>query len=366
MSTAALPANPVVPMLAVRRGWLEPYDAVLAGALLVAAVITAATGRPLLAPQAWLGPNILLSFGFLAGCFLLLFVARMANLRLRHHRLPGLTLRVAVARHFGLHTLGRALRFAVAFELVRLPATVLVQRIPALRALPHRPHLPQVFDEPVLGAQRLMHGGFDPQAALASVPWPAWFAEAMDYTAVAWLAVPGLVVAYALSCSHRLRTKRLLVSLPAVWMLCPLVALALPTTGPFLVQQGAYPAAGMHITDAAQFHRFIHWNMELFPQRGGAVHFGYGLMGLPCLPAAALVVCLLFTRQTAAMVFRATLAMSLVVLLAMLLAGWHYLIGIYAAAALAAAVWWASGVFLKRIGHGREYRPDDALALPNG
>jgi len=346
----------------VRSGWLEPYDAVLLVTWAVAAVIGVASGRSLLAPQTWLLPNILLSFGFFAGCFVLLFLARMANLRLRHHRMPLLALRVGVARHFGLHTLGRALRYAVAFELIRLPATMLVQRIPALRALPHRPHLPQVFDEPVLIAQRFMHGGFDPQAWLASVSWPGWFTEAMDFTYVGWLVVPGLIVAYALSCSHRQRAKRLLVSLLAVWMLCPLIALALPTTGPFLVQQDTYPAAGMILTEAGQFHRFMHWNIELFPQRGGAVVFGYGLMGFPCLPAAALGVCVMFSRHTAPMVFRVTLGLSVFVLLAVTLAGSYYLVGIYAGLALAGAVWWSSGVFLKRFGHGREYRPDDALA----
>ncbi len=361
MRTVTIQARPVLPRLHARRGLLEPYDLVLIAGGLVALAVGVLSGYPLIEPQAWMLPNIALSAGFFAVCLVLLLSCCLVVMRVRHQRLPANALRVAIARYLQAPTLLRALRFAVVFELVRLPATTLTQRLPWFRAMPHRPDLPQVFDSQVLWFEKLIHFGWDIPVSLASLNWPGWMTGVMDQVAMHWLILPGVMVVYALTSSHRAQADRFLVALLAVWLACPLVALVLPTTGPFLMQQEVFSSQGMTATHQTQQAMFHHWVEHLFPQRDGALVFGYGLMGFPSLPAAAVGVCIMFGWRASRPARHLVTVGAAIVVLSTLIAGWHHTVGVYAGALLAVGAWWCAGLLIQHTSGARPSHPDDML-----
>ncbi len=340
----------------VRPGVLCAYDVSVALALAAAITLSLATGVALCVPQVWMLPNLLRVVVFLFAAFAALGIARVGWMRFRHARLHPLTRRIALARHLGPRSAWAAVRFALAFELVSLVSTTLTQRLPVLRTMPHKPSLPRVFDESLLRVETMLHLGLHPTRWLASLPWPGFAAEALDVLGAFWLIAVGLIVAYALTCSHHARAGRFLATLLAVWVLCPLVAVALPTTGPFLVHQNVFPASGMPLAHEMQQARFHHWVMHLFPQRDGAMIFGFGLMGFPSLPAAALTTCVLFTWRVWRPVRYLTLATALMILLGILIAGWTYAVGVYAGVLLAVLAWLVAGGLQRRFGRPTKLR----------
>jgi len=340
----------------VRPGWLCAYDVPVVLSVAVALLVGALTGVALFVPRPWMLPNLARSVVFLLAAFTLLGAARVTWMRFNHGRLRPLTRRIALARHLGPRSAWAAVRFAIAFELVALVSTTLIQRLPVLRPLPHKPRLPRVFDADVLHVETLLHLGVNPGAWLASLPVPSLVVRLLDALAAHWLIVVGLIVAYALTCSHHARAARFLATLLLVMLLCPLIALALPTTGPFLVRQDLLPAAGMTLAHEMQQARFHHWVMHLFPLRDGAMIFGFGLMGFPSLPAAALSACVLFTWRMWRPVRYVTLAAALLSVLGLLMAGWAYALSVYAGVALAAVAWLVVAVAHRRWGRPTKLR----------
>jgi hypothetical protein len=339
----------------VSPGLFQPYDLILLIAALIAAAFSVALGENLIRPRSWMVVHVEV---FLLAAFIALptiLAARLLAVRIGGGTLSPELVHRQVAHHLHWRTLLAVARFCVAVEVMMLFYTTFKQRIPRLH--------PGSFDAQLIRLEEMLHFGINPSLALAGAEWPRWVMIFLDHAYLAWFPVKVWVLVYVITHLNARLRDRFLVAYLGIWLAGVLVGLAVPSAGPFFVDPEAFTADGTIRAWGIQNNLRTHWEDILQTGQEGRFVYGYGLMALPSLHVAAVVLYAIFGWAEGWAVRWGTIAFAGVIFVGSLATGWHYALDGYAAALIAWGVWWLAGRLVPRDRYCKQVESDSSILV---
>ncbi len=321
-------------MVSPVSSWVQTHEYVALITVIVALLMWAATGIPLLPVRPWLAvfwPAISYQmFGALGVLFVWRFLARFR----RRGRMPVMQVRAVVSRHFGVRRLSCMARYMLSLGVVMTVQTSIKQAIPFANNAR--------YDAALIRIEEWLHFGFNPAWDLTATRVPAWWAIAMDVSYYIWFPLLAVVPAYFLTHRNRKKRDHYLAAFLGIWVVGVLLGMCFPSHGPCYVAPGRFPGPDMPFSDVTQ-----RWLAERFSDTNaiglvgdGGMTFGCGLMALPSLHVTVCVLYVIFMWGEARWMRWASIAYALMVFLGSLYSGWHYAIDGYVGALIAVAVTW--------------------------
>jgi|GEM_PF-6698441 hypothetical protein len=216
------------------------------------------------------------------------------------------------------------LRFLICLELIFTSYTTIKQAIPFIN--------PNIYDQQLLIIDRFIHFGIFPSTFIAETANLKIFNKLLDKLYFLWFPTKILVLSFFIIHTSKIKKQLFLSSYFMIWVIGVFLGLALPSIGPFALEQVALPAPGMDFSFATQkILSYIYEAKKPITANGnGNMFFGYGLMAFPSLHVTACILFFYFLKDENEILKYSSLIFLILIFLGSLYSGWHYAVDGYA------------------------------------
>jgi len=259
----------------------------------------------------------------------------------RNYKTDLRTARCILAKYLNLNILLELLRFCIALEMLFFVYTNLKQHIPCIN--------PKLYDVGLIRLEKFIHFGWNPAWAMANYNLPWWVLKFLDLIYVSWFSAKAVVIGYIMTLRDHGKRDRFLTSYISLWLIGVLLGLLFPSVGPFYIDDKLFPPNGMSSAARIQIYLKAHYMRCLLPGSSGFLLYGYGLMALPSLHVAVVVLYAIYGWGEGRFIRWLTIIYALLIFIGSLTTGWHYAIDGYAAVVMVLGAWYFAAWLQKHL-----------------